>query len=223
MARIEPPNSPSTIAAPGRRFKPGNENSSAKPRAVEAESQNATSRGDSPRLPNAAVPGRDGLGDTLRRPRVAILIAEGVDSEAAETLYDGLVDSGAVPLYVGPHLGTVTSIQGVPLEAEVMLGSSPPVLFEAVVVPGGKDHVTALCDIVEALDFVKEQHRLAKPILALQEGAVLVEKAGLPAPVNPEQSERLMLVGMHATAADALPDLVEAMALDARLGTHEAE
>lgn len=178
--------------------------------------QNATCSGDSPRVDQ----GVDDVGvkaaDTVRRPRVAILIAQGVDSEAAETLYDGLVDSGAVPLYVSTQLGTITSVQGVPLEAEGTLETSPPVLFEAVVVPGGKDHVTALCAAAEALEFLKEQHRSSKPILAMQEGAALVEKAGLPAPVNPEQPDPFLFVGMHATAAEALSDLVQAMDLPGR-------
>ncbi len=177
----------------------------------------ATSRGDSPR-PEADIGfGSRGSADTVRRPRVAILIAQGVDSEAAETLYDGLVDSGAVPLYVSMQLGTITSVQGVPLEAEGTLGTSPPVLFEAVVVPGGKDHVTALCAETEALDFLKEQHRLSKPILALQEAAILVEMAGLPAPVGSAQPDPFLFVGMHATAAEALSDLVHALDLQLRV------
>lgn len=216
MARIERPKSPSKFAAPNDRPSHARSKTKAKTAELGRESQVATGRGELPRL----IQQHERGGDTLRRPRVAILIAEGVDSEAAEILYDGLVDSGAVPLYVGPHLGTVTSIQGVPLEAEVTLEGSPAAMFEAVVVPGGKDHVTALCDLVEVLDFVKEQHRRAKPILALQDGAVLVEKAGLPVPVNPEQPERLMFVGMHATAFDALPDLVQAMALEQETNTH---
>lgn len=212
MASKKPVNSRSTSTDDDKARKVGApRHTNSATRTDDAPSQNAPRRGTSPRAESVS---ETATSDTVRRPRVAILIAEGVDSEAAETLYDGLVDSGAVPLYVSTHLGTVTSVQGVPLQAEGTLETSPPVLFEAVVVPGGKDHVTALCNVAVAVDFVKEQHRLCKPIVALQEAAVLVELAGLPAPVNAEQPDPLMFVGMHATALEALNDLVHVMALD---------
>lgn len=148
---------------------------------------------------------------TVYRPRVAILISEGFDGESAATIYECLVEVGAVPVYVSTHIGSVTSVQGTPSQAEVALEQTPPILFEGLVVPGGKDHVLALCERAEALDFVREQHRLTRPILALQDGAALIEKAGLPAPVNPEPAEPSLFIAMHATAEDALPDFLTAM------------
>ena len=64
---------------------------------------------------------------------------------------------------------------------EVTLETMPSVLFDAVAVPGGKDAVKALGNLGHALEFLKDQYRHAKPILALGEGADLVENAGIPA------------------------------------------
>jgi putative intracellular protease/amidase len=149
---------------------------------------------------------------TTHRPRIAILIAEGFDGESAETIYDGLVEVGAVPMYVSTHVGSVTSVQGTPSQAEVAIENLPPILFEGLVVPGGKDHILLLCELTYVLEFVREQHRLTRPILALHDGAALIEKAGLPAPINPEQPEPGLFIGMHATADAALPDFLTAMA-----------
>jgi catalase len=162
-------------------------------------------------------------GGAMHRPRIAILIAEGFDGESAETIYDGLVGVGAVPMYVSTHVGSVTSVQGTPSQAEATIENLPPILFEGLVVPGGKDHILLLCELTDVLDFVREQHRLTRPILALQDGAALIEKAGLPAPINPEQPEPGLFISMHATADAALPDFVSAMALQRQASAPSAE
>ncbi len=72
----------------------------------------------------------------------------------------------------------------------------------------------------QALDFIKEQYRHAKPILALGAGAALVEKAGVPAALPSGAPDPGMLVGRQASAAKALPDFVKAIA---RHRHHERE
>ena len=69
------------------------------------------------------------------------------------------------------------------LEVEVTLETMPSVLFDAVAVPGGKDAVKVLGNLGHAVEFLKDQYRHAKPILALGDGAALVENAGIPAPL----------------------------------------
>src|SRR5688572_3338963 len=56
----------------------------------------------SPALSLFARPG-DG---SIRARRIAILVADGVDGEAAQVLHDGLEAEGAVPRFVGARLGT---------------------------------------------------------------------------------------------------------------------
>ena len=79
-----------------------------------------------------------GPGDgSIRTRRVAILVADGVDGEAAQALHAGLAGEGAVPRYIGPTLGAVNGEDGDSLEVEITLETMPSVLLDAVAVPGG--------------------------------------------------------------------------------------
>ncbi|HEY5959239.1 MAG TPA: catalase, partial [Polyangiaceae bacterium] len=131
----------------------------------------------SPALSLFSLPG-DG---SIRTRRIAILVADGVDGEAAQMLHTGLAEQGAVPRYIGARLGTIETEEGDTIEVDATLETMPSVLFDAVAVPGGKVAITTLGNIGHALEFIKDQYRHAKPILALKEGADLVENAGAPA------------------------------------------
>jgi catalase len=162
---------------------------------------------------------RPGNGSIATR-RVAILVADGVDGEAAQALHAGLTEQGAVPRYVGVRLGAVQTAQGESLEAEVTLETMPSVLFDAVAVPGGKDAIVILGNVGHALEFIKDQYRHAKPILALGEGADLVENAGAPATLPSGEPDPGMLVAKHGRAREILPAFIKAIA---RHRHHERE
>ena len=162
----------------------------------------------SPALSIFSQPG-DG---NIRTRRIAILVAEGVDGAAARTLHEGLAAAGAVPRYVGARLGSVATEQGDTLEVEVTLETMPSVLFDALIIPGGRAAITALSNIGQAAEFIKDQYRHCKPILALGAGADLVEGAGVPATLPSGQEDPGMLIGRHQSASKALPDFVKAVA-----------
>jgi catalase len=171
----------------------------------------------SPALSLFARPG-DG---SIRTRRVAILVADGVEAAAAQTLHAGLVEKGAVPRYVGARLGTVRGVDGIDLNVEVTLETTPAVLFDAVAVLGGKAAVTQLGNIGHALEFIKEQYRHAKPILAVGAGATLVENAGVPAVLpSGEADPGILVIGPDGSVAEALPLFVKAIA---RHRHHERE
>jgi len=170
----------------------------------------------SPALSLFARPG-DG---SIATRRVAILVADGVDGEAAEALHEGLAAQGAVPRYVGVRLGTVTTASGDTLEAEVTLETTPPVLYDAVAVLGGKEAVVTLGNVGHALEFIKDQYRHAKPILALGEAADLVENAGVPATLPSGEPDPGLVIAKHGRAREALPLFVKAIA---RHRHHERE
>ncbi|MET0792164.1 MAG: catalase, partial [Polyangiaceae bacterium] len=144
--------------------------------------------------------------------RVAILVADGVDGAAASALHAGLLQQGAVPRYVGVRLGTVSTEQGDTLQAEVTLETMPSVLFDALIVPGGKSAVEALGNVGHAAEFIKDQYRHAKPILALGEGAVLVESAGVPATLPSGEQDPGILFMDHDDAGKALRAFSKALA-----------
>jgi catalase len=170
----------------------------------------------SPALSLFARPG-DG---SIATRRIAILVADGVDGEGAQALHAGLAAQGAVPRYVGVRLGSVKTADGDSLEVEVTLESMPSVLFDAVAVLGGKDAVVELGNVGHALEFIKDQYRHAKPILALGEGADLVENAGAPAMLPSGEPDPGMLIAKHGRAREALPAFVKAIA---RHRHHERE
>ena len=66
------------------------------------------------------------------------------------------------------------------LTADASLESEPSVLFDGVIVPSGIRSVQTLMDDGRALEFVRDQFRHCKPILALGEGHRLLALAGLP-------------------------------------------
>jgi len=130
----------------------------------------------SPALSLMARPG-DG---SIRTRCVAVIVADGMKAADSQAIHDELMEQGAVAKYVGPRLGPVQSDAKSGIEAEVTLETAPPVLFDAVVLPSGKAAIDALLKNGQAMDFVKEQYRHCKSILALDGASALLEAAGIP-------------------------------------------
>jgi len=130
----------------------------------------------SPALSLLARPG-DG---SIRTRRIALLVADGVDGKSLRELHEALSAEGAVPRFVGPKLGAVETSDGKDIDVEVSLETAPSVLFDAVVLPGGTEAVNALAAAGLVPEFIKDQYRHCKTILALGVGARLLEKAGIP-------------------------------------------
>ena len=161
----------------------------------------------SPALSLFARPG-DG---SIRTRRVAILVADGVDGEAARFVHEALAREGAVPRFVAGALGPVQTSDGDPLEAEVTLEAAPSVLFDAVVVPDGPAAVEALARNGQAIELVRDQHRHAKPLLLFGEAARLVEQAGIAVTVDPPDPG-LIVPTADADRETALDAFVAALA-----------
>jgi catalase len=156
----------------------------------------------------------------IRTRRIAILVADGFDGEAARGLHAGLTQEGAVPRYIGARLGTVTAEDGSTLEVEATFETMPSVLFDALVVPDGKAAIKTLGDVGQALEFIKDQYRHAKPILAFGAGGDLLENAGVPGTLPSGEPDPGLLLLKQGTAAKALPLFAKAIA---RHRHHERE
>jgi catalase len=122
---------------------------------------------------------RPGDGSVKTR-RVAILVADGVESESLTQLHTTLAGAGAVPRFVGIRLGRVTATTGDALNVEVSMEAAPPVLWDALVLPDGPDAITALRADGHTFEFIKDQFRHCKPILALGAATTLLDEAGIP-------------------------------------------
>ena len=129
----------------------------------------------SPSLSLFARPG-DG---SIRTRRVAILVADGCNGKSLVALADRLTAEGAVPRFVAARLGVVAA--GEAIEVDVSLEAAPAVLYDALVLPDGDEAVRALRADGRTLEFIKDQYRHCKPILALGAGEQLLGACGIDA------------------------------------------
>ena len=153
----------------------------------------------SPALSLKALPGDGGVATR----RIAILLADGIESEPITDLIEALTGAGAVTRLLGSRLGAVRSEEGEPLEIDATLENSPAVLFDALVLPGGTEAVDALCLDGRALEFVKDQYRHCKTILALGDSSRILGKAGIPLTLPSGDADPGLLVeGQEGTDAN---------------------
>jgi catalase len=131
------------------------------------------------RSPALSLLARPGDGRIATR-KIAILIAAGVDGEAVLAAHAALVDAGAVPRLVAARLGAVESSTGDALDPDATLETQPSCTFDAVVIPDGALAAEALSELGHAVEFVKDQYRHCKAILAVGAGRSLLEKAMIP-------------------------------------------
>ena len=144
----------------------------------------------SPALSLKALPG-DG---SIATRKIAILLADGVDAGPITDLIEALSGAGAVTRLLGGRLGTVRSEQGERLEIDATLENSPAVLFDSMVLPGGRKAVDALCLDGRALEFIKDQYRHCKTILALGDSLRILTKAGIPLALPSGQADPGLLI-----------------------------
>ena len=129
----------------------------------------------SPALSLMALPGECGI----RTRQIAVLVDNGVHHASLVELHGALTDAGAVVHFVGPRVGVFVSDSGEKIEADKSMENSPSVLFDALVVPDGRDAILALQGNGQTMDFIKDQFRHCKTILALGAGSKLLETAGI--------------------------------------------
>jgi catalase len=129
----------------------------------------------SPALSLMARPGRTGL----RSLRVALYIANGVLTEPVKAVERALLREGAVPRFIGPHIGKFRTADGGELEADAALDTEPGFLFDAIVLPDGAAAVTELSNEVKMLEAIRDQHFHCKPILVLGASQALMTQAGV--------------------------------------------
>ncbi len=111
--------------------------------------------------------------------KVALLVCDGVDGDSIRATHMSLAKAGAAPRFVGVRLGQVETERGKPIHVEVTLETAPSVLWDAVVLPAGDAAQATLSQLGQAQDFLKDQYRHGKPILALRGGTMLLETAGV--------------------------------------------
>jgi catalase len=145
------------------------------PRA--AEKPQAPEVATSPALSLTARPGDGGI----RTRKIALLAADGVEGASLQALQAALVEAGAVARIVAPRIGPVMTADGGTLDADASLENTPPVLFDAVVLPDGQACVDLLARVGQTSEFVVNTYRHCKTLLVLGASKALTDKLGMPA------------------------------------------
>ena len=118
---------------------------------------------------------------SIKTRKVAILVADGVDSASLKPIREAIEAAGAQCKVVGPRLGTVMSASKRQIEVDVTFTNTPSIMFDAVLVPAGKDGAAAMAQLGDAVHFVLEAFKHCKAICAVGEGVQLLAMLGVTA------------------------------------------
>ncbi|VFR23193.1 Catalase [plant metagenome] len=162
------------------------------PRALETSPEPETTH--SPALSLTARPGKAGV----RTRQVAILVHEGIDGAGVQSLAKALAKAGAIARLVGPRVGPLDTGK-TRLDADASVENSPGALFDGVIVPDGQIGVDRLAADGRALEFLRDQYRHGKTMMAVGAGRTLVERADIPL-ANPDDGLLLVDAGSGADA-----------------------
>ena len=113
--------------------------------------------------------------------KVAILVHDGVDVVSLRPVQQALAEAGAECWIVAPRLGTVATAGGRRVEVSTTFQAMPSVMFDAVLVAGGKESADALGKLGDAVHFVLEAYKHCKPICAIGDGVQLLSLLGVTA------------------------------------------
>lgn len=156
-----------------------------------------------------ARPGNTGVATR----KVAIFVGDGVDGDQVAKAQQALLDAGAVGRLVGPRVGIFTAADGSEIDADASFENEPSVLFDGVIIPDGEGTAKVWARDGRAAEFVKDQFRHLKTILALGEAVAFVEGAGV---LRDEGDPGLLLQSEPEDAA--VNQFLEALALHKHFG-----
>jgi catalase len=122
-----------------------------------------------------------------------------------------LVAAGAQVHVIAPRLGLMKSIHGVAIEATGTLENSVPVLFDGLVLPVGAEGVEALGARVEVMDFISNQYRHGKTILALGVSKGLLEKGMISMTLVNGDADPGLVLGLADKADHAAAQFIAAL------------
>ena len=159
----------------------------------------------SPALSLLALPGDCGI----RTRQIAIVVADGVHGTSIAAIQSALMAEGAVGHFVGPRVGKFITDDGAEIEADKSMENSPSVLFDALVLPDGAKAIETLARDGHTMEYLKDQFRHCKPILALGASTKLLEMAGIRAAFGKDPG---LLYAEPGKAADVAAGFIAAIA-----------
>jgi catalase len=116
---------------------------------------------------------------TAKGRMVAILAADGVDSNQISTMKEALSSMGVYSEVVSLFGGTIVDTNGDEIKVDKTFLTTASVLYDAVYVPGGDRSVLALTAHGDPLSFIHEAFKHFKPMAATGNGVDLLMQADL--------------------------------------------
>ncbi|MBV9897058.1 MAG: catalase [Chloroflexi bacterium] len=111
---------------------------------------------------------------SIQSRRVAVLLGQGFEGEQFVALKTRLEEGGAHPDVISLALGVVKASDGTPVPVDKSSQVAASVLYDAVCIPGGAEHVQALSELDEVDVFLCEAFRHGKPIGVVAEAQELL-------------------------------------------------
>ncbi|MGZ5254563.1 MAG: catalase, partial [Flavitalea sp.] len=102
--------------------------------------------------------------NSIKTRQIAVLIANGVDDKSLGALMSKLKAEGAMVKLISTSLMPVTGKGGESFMPDKTLFNTASVLFDAVYIPGGTNHIETLRGEADAIHFVDEAFRHCKAI-----------------------------------------------------------
>jgi len=127
----------------------------------------------SPALSQASQPG------SVQTRKIAVLAADGVDAATLEPVLESLRAAGAICEVLAPHAGTLNGNGNGGTKVDRPLQTMASVLYDAVLVAGGRESVETLRGNGTAVRYVAEAYKHAKPVGAIGDGVELLREAPL--------------------------------------------
>ncbi len=111
--------------------------------------------------------------------KVAILAADGFSYSDLMQVKETLQEAGVRVKIVSKYRGVIRSSEGQELEVDHNYVTTGSIMFDAVYIPGGRQSVDTLKRQGDAVHFVNEAFKHAKPIGATNEGVELLEQSDI--------------------------------------------
>lgn len=131
--------------------------------------------------------------NTIRGRKIACLAADGVDANAITQMKAALEAQGAKMEIVAPRQGTLNGANKSKLNADQSFLTTASVLYDAVYIPGGDKHLTALAADPDAIHFINEAYRHCKAIAADVSAMLVFESTYFAAIVKEKKKDEGLL------------------------------
>jgi catalase len=154
----------------------------------------------------------DKPGKGIKGRKIAILAADGVDGKQIAELKTQLAGEGAIVEVIARFAGMIAASNGKEIAVDRPAPNAPSVIYDAVVVPGGKG-AEVLAQLGLAVHFVSEMFVHCKAIGAIDEGVELLEAAQIDPPEESGVTEMGVVTGSGANLKAFIAEFVKAVAM----------